>query len=109
MPPLLYHRESCQVYKVPMPKGTPQHKPHEMAVRQIDPAQIRAWAKGRQVRVVKPGTYKQQQSGSASSGPRMISKDEDAAMDQEELLNELEMTPLQRKGKQAIKERAATK
>lgn len=92
-PPLLYNRHSCQAYHVPIPKAT---KDEERKAEPVDYDHVRAWAKGRQVTSPKlrPAKVK---------SPVMISK-EDNSMDQDELL-EQEMTPLQRKGKQAIQER----
>jgi hypothetical protein len=92
-PPLLYNRHSCQTYHVPIPKTT---KEEGRKAEPVDYDQVRAWAKGRQVISPKARPAK-------VKSPVMISK-EDNSMDQDELL-EQELTPLQRKGRQAIQER----
>lgn len=84
-PPLLYHRESRQM------------------VSRDERGRIRALMKGRFVKPVPVKT-----SGS-SRGEAKILVDDEAALDQEELLEEQMMTPLQRKGKQAIRERTEEK
>jgi hypothetical protein len=104
-PPLLYNRHSCQTYHVPIPKTTHSKDSSERKAEPVDYDQVRAWAKGRQVTSpkIRPPKVK---------SPVMIPK-EDNSMDQDELLleqqqqqqEELTMTPLQRKGKQAIQER----
>ena len=94
-PPLLYNRESCQVIRVP-PKQQPAS---------ISKQRIVAWAKGRRLAPVSnragvPGKVK---------APIVISQ-EDNALDQDELLQELnQLTPLQQEGKKAIQERTNKK
>jgi hypothetical protein len=84
-PPLLYHRESRQM------------------VNQNERSRIRALVKGR---LVQPVPIKK--SG-AKRGEAKFLVDEESALEQEELLEEQMMTPLQRKGKQAIRERTEEK
>jgi hypothetical protein len=88
-PPFLYHRESCQVVHVP--KGG-----------RVDPSRIRAWAKGR---YLVPVAAAAAASSSSQGGPPIVLSQESTAIDQDELLEDALLTPLQRKGKQAIRER----
>jgi hypothetical protein len=88
-PPFLYHRESCQVVHVP--KGG-----------RVDPSRIRAWAKGR---YLAPVAASSAASSNSQGGPPIVLSQESTAIDQDELLEEALLTPLQRKGKQAIRER----
>ena len=93
-PPLLYNRESCQVIRVTPKQQAP-----------ISKQRIVAWAKGRRLapvgnRAGAPGKVK---------APIVISQ-EDNALDQDELLQELnQLTPLQQEGKKAIQERTNKK
>jgi hypothetical protein len=87
-PPFLYHRESCQVVHVP--KGG-----------RVDPSRIRAWAKGRYLAPVASSSA----SSNSQGGPPIVLSQESTAIDQDELLEDALLTPLQRKGKQAIRER----
>jgi hypothetical protein len=89
-PPFLYHRESCQVVHVP--KGG-----------RVDPSRIRAWAKGRYLAPVAAASSAA--SSNSQGGPPIVLSQESTAIDQDELLEEALLTPLQRKGKQAIRER----
>ena len=104
-PPLLYNRESCQVYHVPPPKGS-----SAAAKRQADPVDydaIRAWAKGRQV----TSSPKPRAAAKMKSPILILSNNDDessSGIDQDELLLQQQdsaLTPLQRKGKEAIQER----
>lgn len=96
-PPFLYHRESCQVVSTSARPG--EKIDPDMDVK-VDTDRIRAWAKGR---FLPP----------KSSGPRIgapvVLSQKDNAMDQDELLEDMSLTPEQRKGKQAIKERTEEK
>ncbi|CAB9508198.1 expressed unknown protein [Seminavis robusta] len=106
MPPLLYNRESCQVYHVPSPRGGGANSNNDQPRKpvRIDRDQVRAWAKGRQVKSPPRG------SASSSNRPMMVSQ-EDTALDQDELLSNNNIDPnlseLQQRGKQAIQERTA--
>jgi hypothetical protein len=89
LPPLLYNRESKQI--VQMKINPDEEKPN---VR-VDKDRVRAWAKGRRLAAL-PTT-------DGGGAPMMITSEE-AGIDQEELMD-AGMTPTQRKGKEAIKER----
>lgn len=86
-PPFLYHRESCQVIHIP--KGG-----------RVDYQRVRAWAKGRYL----PPPSSLSSSTDRSPPPVVLSQD-GKAVDQDELLEEALLTPLQREGKRAIQER----
>lgn len=89
-PPFLYHRESCQVVHVP--KGG-----------RVDPSRVKAWAKGRYLApMASSGGVA---NSNSQGGPPVVLSQESTAMDQDELLEDALLTPLQRKGKQAIRER----
>jgi hypothetical protein len=88
-PPFLYHRESCQVVHVA--KGG-----------RVDASRVRAWARGRYLAPTSNGGASSQ---SAGRGPPVVLSQESTAIDQDELLEDALLTPLQRKGKQAIRER----
>lgn len=87
IPPLLYNRESKQMIQF---KINPNEE--EPNVR-LDKSRVRAWAKGRRL-------APERTSGGA---PAMFAMEE-AGIDQEELMD-MGMTPSQRKGKDAMKER----
>jgi hypothetical protein len=81
-PPFLYHRESCQTVYAP----------------NIDKTRVRAWAKGRILTT---------QSSSASSkvkAPIVVSQ-EDNSIDQKDLIEDATLSPMQRSGKEKMKER----
>ena len=84
-PPLLYHRESLQMLSAPQ-KG-----------------RVRSLVKGRLLNA----------SVRERKGPRGNAKailvDDDAALEQQDLLEDQMLTPLQRKGKQAIRDRTREK
>jgi len=84
-PPLLYHRESLQMLSVPQ-KG-----------------RVRALIKGRLLNAGVP--ERKGKKGKADA----ILVDDDAALDQQDLLEDQMLTPLQRKGKQSIRERTKEK
>lgn len=77
-PPFLYHRESCQSLYQPN-----------------DVSRIRAWAKGRYLGMSKHNIVK---------APTVVAQ-EQKAMEQEELLDDLTLTDLQKEGKERMKER----
>jgi hypothetical protein len=89
LPPLLYNRESKQI--VQMKINPDEEKPN---VR-VDTDRVRAWAKGRRLTPL---------ASTDAGGAPMMFTTEEAGIDQEELMD-AGMTPNQRKGKEAIKER----
>jgi len=90
LPPVLYHRESRQIIALQTAKegGKPNMN--------IDKERVRAWARGRRL----PEFAVNKEIGSA---PVVLESEED------EFLVEADMTPLQRKGKDAIKKRTEKK
>lgn len=92
-PPFLYHRESCQVVSVPTSSDKKTAAP-------IDKNRVRAWAKGRVI------TTHSHSSSSAAKGkvPIVIAKD-DNAIDQKDLIEDASLTPMQKSGKEKMKER----
>lgn len=94
-PPFLYHRESCQTIHLPPTTATGGAESSGVPVH-VDMDRLRAWAMGR---------YLSPQVAKAKvTAPQVIAQD-GTAMDQDELLEDMSLTPRQRKGKQAIKER----
>jgi len=87
-PPLLYNRESCQVISFGGSKPA-----------RIDKSRVIAWAKGR---------YLPPRKQQGNSNEPML-KGSSSANDQEELLEDLSLTPLQKKGRDAIKEGTVSK
>lgn len=114
-PPFLYHRESLQTVSVEDPESRAKRKKRQNSNSGgkkdkddvdgplIDPVQVRAWAKGRYVTPagVRWGEVKAQ-------APVVLEK-EDNAMDQDELLKEASLTPLQQMGKESMEQRTAEK
>lgn len=84
-PPFLYHRESCQTVYVQGESPGP-----------IDKDRVRVWAKGRLLAA--------QSAKSKSKAPVVLSQ-EDNAIDQEDLIQDMSLTPEQKRGKEAIKKR----
>jgi hypothetical protein len=82
--PLLYNRESCQVVNWEDFKNE---------------ARLRAWAKGR---------FLPARGATAKSKPKVIEQDDDA-IDQEDLIEDMSLSPLQKSGKEAIKKRTEEK
>ncbi len=99
-PPFLYHRESCQVVHVPSRTGGDTSGTVKAPAPIIDKDRVRAWAKGRYLPPV-PATSADSSAGAAH---KIISQ-EDRSIDQDELLEDERLTPLQRRGKEAIRER----
>jgi len=101
-PPFLYHRESCQTVHIPSRASTGGggSNTNTNTAIFIDKSRLRAWAKGRYL----PPIMAQSAADSKVKTPVVLSQ-EDKAMEQEELLEDMMLTDLQRKGKQAIKER----
>jgi hypothetical protein len=98
-PPFLYHRESCQHVHLQPATGeasASSAKPY------VDKERVRAWAKGRFL------TSPAASRGAKVKPPTVLVQDE-TAMEQEELLEDLTLTPLQLKGKEAIRERTEAK
>mmetsp|Transcript_7932 Transcript_7932/g.11399 ORF Transcript_7932/g.11399 Transcript_7932/m.11399 type:complete len:195 (-) Transcript_7932:1974-2558(-) len=93
--PLLYNRESRQTVYVPHAS-----KEEDGAFsKYLSSDRLRAWAKGRLMPAI--GEMK---AKAVSESPMIVSGD-DNAIDQEDLLDQQQLTPLQREGKRAIKER----
>lgn len=86
-PPLLYHRESLQMLSIP------------------EKGRVRSLIKGRLLNVGIKGEPK----GRKGKPDTTILVDDDAALDQQELMEDQMLTPLQRKGKQSIRERTKEK
>jgi len=99
-PPFLYHRESCQVVHVPSRSGGDKSGTEKASAPLIDKERVRAWAKGRYL----PPASASSAGSSSGVAPKIISQ-EDRAIDQDELLEDERLTPLQRRGKKAIRER----
>jgi hypothetical protein len=98
-PPFLYNRESCQVVFVP--GLSDKAKKEKQPAPPIDKDRVRAWAKGR---------FLQAQTAAApkSRAPIVLSQ-EDNSIDQADLIEDMTLTPMQKSGKEAIKERTAEK
>jgi hypothetical protein len=86
-PPLLYHRESRQM------------------VSSAERGRIRALIKGRFLETDPSSKRK----GKREKADALVVADEDAALEQQDLMEDQMLTPLQRKGKQAIRERTQEK
>lgn len=92
-PPFLYHRESCQtVHMAPRKEGPIA----------VDKDKIRAWAKGRYLPVSR------MMETDRVRAPVVVSQ-QDKSLEQEDLLEDAMLTPLQKRGKDAIKERTEAK
>lgn len=89
-PPFLYHRESLQTVSVPESSDKRAGPP-------IDKNRVRAWAKGRI-------PTKQSPSGPKSKAPVVVTQ-EDNAIDQKDLVEDATLSPMQRSGKEKMKER----
>lgn len=92
-PPFLYHRESCQVVHLTPRKGGKGDRDMPVVV---DRQRVRAWAKGR---------YLGAQNHATKVKSPVVIAQKDNSIDQQELLEDMALTDLQRKGKQATKER----
>jgi len=97
-PPFLYHRESCQTVHIPPAAGDASSSAPSSSIvpTYVDKDRLRAWAMGR---------YLSPQVGKAKVKPPQVISQDGTAMEQDELLEDMSLTPLQRKGKEAIKER----
>lgn len=91
-PPFLYHRESCQVVFAP---GSSDNK--KMSAP-IDKNRVRAWAKGRII-------TSQSVSSSAKSKAPVVVAQEDNSIDQKDLIEDATLSPMQKSGKEKMKER----
>lgn len=81
-PPFLYHRESCQT----------------VDASNMDKARVRAWAKGRII-------TSQSSAASAKSKAPVVVAQEDNSMDQKDLIEDATLSPMQKSGKEKMKER----
>jgi hypothetical protein len=126
-PPLLYHRESRQVYQVlpnqPSTTSTTSSKASSTSTASnvkpyIDPDRIRAWAKGRYLSsFITDGTttmmVRNPTTTSTSSAPiRFDTSNNNEEMDSnhmESLLDEMALSPEQLKGKRLMEERTKAK
>ena len=101
-PPFLYHRESCQTIHLPSAatggggSAAAADASSASMPTHVDMDRLRAWAKGRHLAP--------QVTKAKVKPPQVITQD-GTAIDQEELLEDMTLTPLQRKGKEAIRER----
>eukprot|EP00522_Entomoneis_paludosa_P018884 CAMPEP_0172441020 /NCGR_PEP_ID=MMETSP1065-20121228/1598_1 /TAXON_ID=265537 /ORGANISM="Amphiprora paludosa, Strain CCMP125" /LENGTH=156 /DNA_ID=CAMNT_0013190163 /DNA_START=222 /DNA_END=692 /DNA_ORIENTATION=- len=110
--PVLYNRESMEFYHIPPARKTGNSDDDESKDAppvHVSMDRIRAWAKGRLV--IPPKSASRGRSVGAGAGegmkvsaPKVITQ-EDNSIDQDEILEDLTLTPLQRKGKEAMKER----
>ena len=89
-PPFLYHRESCQIVTTVSPEGAGK-------------ARVRAWAKGRLLQARRVGMLPS--GGTKKAKAPVVLSQEDNAISQEELLEDMALTPQQREGKKRMKER----
>ena len=96
-PPFLYHRESCQVVHMAPSDSTKKDLPVH-----VDKARVRAWAKGRLLQA-------QKDSGAKKGKTPVVVSQQDNSLSQEELLEDMALTPQQREGKQKIRERTEAK
>ena len=70
----------------------------------VDKARVRAWAKGRLLQAPKEGSG----ASKKAETPVVVSQQDDS-LSQEELLEDMALTPQQREGKQKIRERTEAK
>jgi len=114
-PPFLYHRESCQtVYLTPAAttKGggggdsSSKKKKQQQPPVFVNKDRVRAWAKGRFLTQHSAAAV-MDDAATKVKAPVMLPppEDDDGAMDQMELLEEMALTPEQREGKRLIQER----
>jgi hypothetical protein len=98
-PPFLYHRESCQTIHLPptMGGGGGESSRNSAIPVHIDRDRLRTWAMGRYLAPQKMASTK-------VKAPQVIAQDS-SAMDQDELLEDAQLTDLQRAGKEAIRKR----
>ena len=123
-PPLLYHRESRQIYQVlPSPTSSSSKSStatatvmHSSKPPYMDKEQIRAWAKGRYLSpfIASRGNDDTKLSKSSSSAPIVVvnenqSHDEEMNAQMEGVLDEMALSPEQLKGKRLMEERTRAK
>ena len=115
-PPLLYHRESRQVYQVlAAPTSSTSTKASQATTLKpyIDKERIRAWAKGRYLspligsgssgRIIPDANMK------SSSTPVVVDRDNEDTTIADLLLDEMALSPEQLKGKRLMEERTRGK
>lgn len=106
-PPFLYNTDSCQVIHGATPKAAAEGSDDKKRKHApIEKSRVIAWAKGRYLPPRRETTS--DSTAAESNSPVMLSRSENA-IDQEELLDELNLTPVQRKGKRAIRDRTEGK
>jgi hypothetical protein len=112
-PPFLYHRESLQTVHVRELVGASKKKKKNnddnnaataASTSKIDKDRVRAWAKGRYL----PPPGVKFGMPSSKNAPIVVAQ-EDKSIDQDELeaMKDASLTPMQLKGKEAMKERTA--
>jgi hypothetical protein len=104
LPPLLYHRESLQRIQPPSKIKTSSKNDNEESNKstssiRIEESRVRAWAKGR---ILAPLS---ELNVATSSAPDIMITAEESGIDQDDLMMSAGMTPLQRQGKEAIRQR----
>ena len=95
-PPLLYNKESCQVVSVPGVSDGSNIDASPSSL--IDKERVRMWAKGRFLPPKK-----------AKSRAPVVLQQNDNSIDQRDLVEDMSLTPMQKSGKEAIKERTEEK
>ena len=95
--PVLYHRESREFYAFPATKDA-------SVVPPLDMNALRAWAKGRFISRTPFATQAASAMGTQVQKPTVLTS-EDKGVDQDDLLEDLTLTPQQREGKKAMQER----
>ena len=106
-PPFLYHRESCQTISITptaTTSGNAKSKKKSMPVA-VDKERIRAWAKGWYLTT----TGSMDMGSAGKNAPPVVLQQEDTAMDQAELLEDMALTPEQLRGKRLMQERTEAK
>lgn len=87
-PPFLYHRESAQVVHIPTGGS-------------IDLERLRRWTKGRMV----SSSSQYRVAGISSPTPQTAARRQEAEEDEEDMIENMSLTPTQLEGKQKMKER----
>ena len=109
-PPLLYHRESRQVYQVLLPTSSSSAVAATAPLPYVDPDRIRAWAKGRYLSPFIGGSRRSQDDAprpNPQRSPVVVNPDNDQEVEQ--LLDEMALSPEQLKGKRLMEERTRAK
>lgn len=102
-PPFLYNTNSCQVIHVAAPRVVAVGSDDKPKPVLIDKSRVRAWAKGRNLPPARREAANNDLAAQSNS-PVVLQRTENS-QDQEELLDEVNLSPLQQKGKKAIKRR----